>query len=112
MKLVHVVPHINEEASGPSYSVPRLCQSLAMLGNEVELTCLAAAERSLDGVTIDLYPQWPVLRRLKSLAEIIGEPLSITLERVDHLPAGSSGKFRWIRSDISIYERPDLVSSS
>jgi hypothetical protein len=31
MRLVHVVPHISEEASGPSYSVPRLCASLAVM---------------------------------------------------------------------------------
>jgi len=31
MRLVHVVPHISDEASGPSYSVPRLCGSLAAL---------------------------------------------------------------------------------
>ena len=42
MRLVHVVPRIDQEAAGPSYSVPRLCQSLAACGNDVELTCLAA----------------------------------------------------------------------
>jgi hypothetical protein len=42
MRLVHVVRHVSEEASGPSYSVPRLCASLAVLGREVELSCLAA----------------------------------------------------------------------
>lgn len=62
MKIVHVVPHIGEEAAGPSYSVPRLCQSLAVRGHAVELTCLAA-RGEIRGVTLDLHAQWPVLGR-------------------------------------------------
>ena len=62
MKLVHVVPHIDQEAAGPSYSVPRLCQSLAACGNEVELTSIAA-RGEIAGVVLDLHPQWPILGR-------------------------------------------------
>lgn len=62
MRLVHVVPHIDQEAAGPSYSVPRLCQSLSACGNEVELTCMAA-RGDIPGVTLDLHPQWLVLGR-------------------------------------------------
>jgi glycosyltransferase involved in cell wall biosynthesis len=62
MKLLHVVPHINDEASGPSYSVPRLCESLAALGHEVTLSCLAA-RGEIPGVRLDLHPQWPILAR-------------------------------------------------
>ncbi|MDB4222429.1 glycosyltransferase [Granulosicoccus sp.] len=62
MKLVHVVPHTDQEASGPSYSVPRLCESLAAQGNEVELSCLAA-KGEIPGVTLDLHQQWPFLGR-------------------------------------------------
>src|SRR2546421_1915208 len=62
MRLVHVVPHIIEEASGPSYSVPRLCTSLAALGHEVELSCLAA-QGPIPGVRVDVHRQWPVLSR-------------------------------------------------
>jgi glycosyltransferase involved in cell wall biosynthesis len=62
MKLMHVVPHIDQEASGPSYSVPRLCQSLAALGHEVELSCLAA-RGEIPGVVLDLHPEWPILKR-------------------------------------------------
>lgn len=62
MKVVHVVPHIDQEAAGPSYSVPRLCQSLTGYGNEVELSCLAA-RGSIPDVRLDLHPQWPVLGR-------------------------------------------------
>lgn len=62
MKLLHVVPHISAEASGPSYSVPRLCQALAEDGHAVRLSCLGAA-RPVPSVQVDLHPQWPVARR-------------------------------------------------
>lgn len=64
MKLVHVVPRIDQEASGPSYSVPRLCQALAARGHEVELSCIAARE-SIPGVRLDLHPDWPILKRFE-----------------------------------------------
>jgi glycosyltransferase involved in cell wall biosynthesis len=62
MKLVHIIPHIDREAAGPSYSVPRLCQSLAACGNVVELSCLAA-RGEIAGVTVDVHRQWPILGR-------------------------------------------------
>ena len=40
MRVVHVVPAIAEEASGPSYSVPRLCDSIRGAGADVELATL------------------------------------------------------------------------
>ena len=40
MRVIHVVPAIAEEASGPSYSVVRLCQSLIEAGEEVTLAAL------------------------------------------------------------------------
>jgi len=42
MKICHIVSHIDEEASGPSYSVPMLCNSISTLGNEVTLTTLSS----------------------------------------------------------------------
>ena len=62
MKIVHVVPHIDQEASGVTYVLPWLCQSLATRGHQVEVSCLAAGD-NIPGVTLDLHPQWPVLRR-------------------------------------------------
>lgn len=59
---VHVVPHIDDEASGPSYSVPRLCQSLAQRGHRVGLMCLRAPE-SVPGVELEVYRQWRVPAR-------------------------------------------------
>ena len=37
MKVTHFVPSIADEASGPSYSVPRLCEGLHERGVEVDL---------------------------------------------------------------------------
>ena len=62
LRCVHVVPHINDEASGPSYSVPRLCRSLVADGQRVGLMCLAAGA-DIPGVELERYWQWPVLKR-------------------------------------------------
>lgn len=40
MRVIHVVPAITEEASGPSYSVVRLCESLIGTGVDVRLAAL------------------------------------------------------------------------
>lgn len=40
MRVIHVVPAVTEEASGPSYSVPRLCESLIEAGVVVHLATL------------------------------------------------------------------------
>lgn len=40
MKIIHTLPAISEEASGPSYSVPRLCESLIDQGLDVNLAVL------------------------------------------------------------------------
>ncbi|WP_126455631.1 glycosyltransferase [Sulfuriflexus mobilis] len=40
MRVIHVVPAITEEAAGPSYSVPRLCESLIGTGMDVQLAAL------------------------------------------------------------------------
>lgn len=64
MKLLHIVPRIDQEAAGPSYSVPRLCEALAKQGHDVTLSCLAA-RGDIPGVHLDLHPEWPVLRRFE-----------------------------------------------
>ncbi|MBA2238084.1 MAG: glycosyltransferase [Lysobacter sp.] len=71
---LHVVPHIDDEASGPSYSVPRLCQSLAASGHRIALMCLAAPA-SLQGVTLEVHPQWRAMSRFAvspALARALG----------------------------------------
>lgn len=57
MRLLHVVPHVDDEVSGPSYSVPRLCQGLAGHGHQIGLMCLAGPA-SLPGVALDVHRQW------------------------------------------------------
>lgn len=69
MKVVHIVPHIDREASGPSYSVPRLCRSLVQCGLSVELMCLAASG-PIPGVTLSVHRQWPVPRRFAVSSEL------------------------------------------
>jgi glycosyltransferase involved in cell wall biosynthesis len=41
MRAMHVVPRIADEGSGPSYSVPRLCEALAAAGVEITLHVLS-----------------------------------------------------------------------
>ncbi len=43
MRVIHVVPAITEEASGLSYSVPRLCEALIGAGVDVQLATLDQA---------------------------------------------------------------------
>jgi glycosyltransferase involved in cell wall biosynthesis len=62
MNLLHLIPHIDKEAAGPSYSVPRLCQALASNGHKVQLACLAA-RGNIPQVDVNVYSEWPVLRR-------------------------------------------------
>lgn len=40
MRIIQCVPAISEESSGPSYSVPRLCESLIAHGQDVTLAAL------------------------------------------------------------------------
>lgn len=57
-----MVPSISEEASGPSYSVPRLCESLIERGEHVTLAALAwsSKDRSLPYLkTFPMSPLWP-----------------------------------------------------
>lgn len=64
MNLIHVVPKIDQEAAGPSYTVPRLCQSLSQIGNHVQLSCLAAGE-NISGFELDLHVEWPILKKFE-----------------------------------------------
>lgn len=62
MRMIHVVPHVDQEAAGPSYTIPKLCEELSALGHDVTLSCLAA-RGDIPGVKVDLHPEWPVLSR-------------------------------------------------
>lgn len=64
MQVHHILPHIHEEASGPSYSVPALCRALAQLDTEVTLHVLEPKPETEDEFCVSAYPQWKLLRKL------------------------------------------------
>lgn len=64
MKVIEVVPNISEEASGPSYSVPRLSASLAQLGVDVRLHVLAPAPGAENSYRMHVHPRCRLLWRL------------------------------------------------
>lgn len=53
---VHIVPTINREASGPSYSVKRLCQTLLAEGYPTKLAILEPVPTSVDDGFIRSFP--------------------------------------------------------
>ncbi|HLK35466.1 MAG TPA: glycosyltransferase [Polyangiaceae bacterium] len=60
LRAVHVVAAIAEEASGPSYSVPRLCRALSAAGVETSLHVLArGASPAWADLTIHQHAEWP-----------------------------------------------------
>lgn len=63
-RAVHVVPAIAEEASGPSYSVPRLCESLIERGIDVTLATLAWPGTRGDLQYLKTFPMSVPLKRL------------------------------------------------
>lgn len=72
MKLVHVVPQVDREASGLSHSVPSLCNSLVEVGNQVDLLC-TAARQGLGPVNIKMFPHWPVLKGFSISPGLVAE---------------------------------------
>jgi glycosyltransferase involved in cell wall biosynthesis len=70
VKIIQVLPTLEQEASGPSYSVPRLAEALAQHGNEVRLMT-AGGQAVAPSVRLDFqrFPrdlgQTPVLKTLE-----------------------------------------------
>jgi len=62
--IVHIVPAISNEASGPSYSVVRLCESLLEEGDEVTLAALDWAPMSSRPPFLKTFPLGAGPRRL------------------------------------------------
>lgn len=56
MRLVHVVPAITEEASGPSYSVRRLCDALLSEGADLTLAALDWAPSTNPPTYLKTFP--------------------------------------------------------
>ena len=60
---IHVVHSIQQEAAGPSYAIPRLCQSLCDLGDVASLHCTGAVPAKCK-IPVRTYDQWPYPSRL------------------------------------------------
>ncbi len=61
---VHIVPSIARESSGPSYSVPRLCEALIAAGEHVTLATCDTATRPADPPFVRHFPPGLGPRRL------------------------------------------------
>lgn len=88
MRVIHVVPAIAEEASGPSYSVVRLCQSLIEAGDDVTLAAL----------------NWSPLPSMPGFMKVF--PLGVGPKRLGRSPEMS----RWLMS-ATAEGRVDVVHS-
>lgn len=65
MRIVHTVPHVCKEASGPSYSVSRLCEELGAQHHLVRLLTIdARARRDAHTYKHEVFASSPFLRRL------------------------------------------------
>lgn len=56
MHLIHVTPSISEEASGPSYSVKRLCEAVMAAGADVTLAALDWAPMQVPPSFLKTFP--------------------------------------------------------
>jgi glycosyltransferase involved in cell wall biosynthesis len=57
LRAIHIIPTVNEEASGPSYSVVRLCESLKAQGQEIALAALERAPMASPPVFLKTFRQ-------------------------------------------------------
>ena len=64
MNIIHVVPAITEESSGPSYSVVRLCESLIEEGSQVALAAMDWAPIARPPACLRAFPVGVGPRRL------------------------------------------------
>ncbi len=82
MRSVHVIPSVEEEASGPSSSVPRLCRELIDLNVDVRLHSLGTADGGLGSWDVR-HPRWSVLYKLgispRLKAALIAEAITADL---------------------------------
>lgn len=74
MRVIHVVPAVTEEASGPSYSVVRLCESLIEAGEDLTLAAM----------------DWSPLPSMPAFMKVF--PLGVGPRRLGRAPE----MFRWL----------------
>ena len=77
MKLVHVMSHMDEEGTGPTLSVSRLCEALAAEGHETDLHTMAIARAPL-GVGVTVHEQWRPLGRFGFSLELLRSLASVS----------------------------------
>src|SRR5690554_5130268 len=70
MKVLHFISRIDQEASGLAHSIPNLCKNLALVGNQVELKCLAA-RGAIENIKLSTYPSSGRLSSARALASLI-----------------------------------------
>lgn len=71
MKVLHVVPSVETEASGPSYSVPALCHALVGAGHDVHLHVLGSTPVATGtGLAVHVHPWARPLHALGFSAEM------------------------------------------
>jgi len=64
LRIDHIVPAIDEDATGPAYSVPALCSALADLGDDVFLHSLGSPIKGSGEYRSCSYPRLPFLSKL------------------------------------------------
>ena len=77
MNLVHVIPHMDEEAAGPTQSVVRLCEALALQGESVHLHTMAA-KTAPTGVGLTVHREWKALGRFGFSLELVRSLASVS----------------------------------
>jgi glycosyltransferase involved in cell wall biosynthesis len=99
MKALHVVASIDDEAAGPSYSVPALGRALGQVGVETELS------------TVDLKTKAPSVRFTHVCFEPTGRPLR--LARSTYLSAHLNAKMPLVNisHNHSLWTMPNLYCS-
>lgn len=63
MKVLHILPRVVTEASGPSYSVPSLASAQSLLGADVTLSCQVFSKSTSQSYKLVTHGQYPFLRR-------------------------------------------------
>jgi len=64
MRVIHVVPSVDDEAAGPAYSVVRLCESLIATGADARLAALEWSSRARSAPFLNRFPLGIGPRRL------------------------------------------------
>jgi glycosyltransferase involved in cell wall biosynthesis len=87
--IVHVIDSIDDEASGPSYSVPRLCEALAEQGSNVRLLTVGRLHSLFVGFCHESYPTdfsgIPVLKQLRFSSALKSALAAITETTIIHV---------------------------